>query len=414
MPAGGAAEAALTADYNAEMVEHVARLARRCATGRSSSAIRPTWSTIRSGRACRRARVDAGTLRLRRLRRARPCDPAAPAGAAALRRHGRRFRHRRGPAAPGRSTRSRSPGERLPGLRMIVVAGPADRPGRPAGARRTRDPRVRGPPRPRSWPAATWRITHGGLTTTMTLTAHRRPFLYVPLRNHFEQNRHVRHRLDAYRAGRCLDWATLTPESLAAAMVAEIGRPVDYRPVETDGAGAGRGDAGRAALSRVAARAIRSAARRRAAGSRISAARRCRRGPARRGPPRSRRPTPYSQGGPSISRSAVSASREQLGRAGRLGQRRQAAQPVRLPCDASQRPPDRAPAAGWPSAASAGLDQRRRVHGQHGGGEPGVRVHRGGPLADAAAPRRSARPAGPPSRGAPRTRRCTRCSRCGR
>jgi hypothetical protein len=70
----------------------------------------------------------------------------------------------------------------------------------------------------------------------MTLTAHRRPFLYVPLRNHFEQNRHVRHRLDAYRAGRCLDWAALTPESLAAAMAAEIGRPVDYRPVETDGA----------------------------------------------------------------------------------------------------------------------------------------------------------------------------------
>ena len=49
-------------------------------------------------------------------------------------------------------------------------------------------------------------ITHGGLTTTMTLTAHRRPFLYVPLRNHFEQNFHVRHRLDRYGAGRHLAW----------------------------------------------------------------------------------------------------------------------------------------------------------------------------------------------------------------
>jgi predicted glycosyltransferase len=79
-------------------------------------------------------------------------------------------------------------------------------------------------------------VTHGGLTTTMTLTAHRKPFIYVPLRNHFEQNRHVRHRLSVYGAGRCLDWATLTPQTLADAMVAEIGRPVDYRPVETDGA----------------------------------------------------------------------------------------------------------------------------------------------------------------------------------
>jgi UDP:flavonoid glycosyltransferase YjiC (YdhE family) len=79
-------------------------------------------------------------------------------------------------------------------------------------------------------------VTHGGLATTMALTAYRRPFLYVPLRRHFEQNRHVRHRLDAYRAGRCLDWAETEPDALAAAIVAEIGRPVDYRPVETGGA----------------------------------------------------------------------------------------------------------------------------------------------------------------------------------
>jgi hypothetical protein len=34
-----------------------------------------------------------------------------------------------------------------------------------------------------------------------------------------------------YRAGRCLDYATSTPESIAAAI-----REVDYRPVERDGA----------------------------------------------------------------------------------------------------------------------------------------------------------------------------------
>jgi hypothetical protein len=33
-----------------------------------------------------------------------------------------------------------------------------------------------------------------------------------------------------------MDFATATPEVIAAAIAAEIGREVDYRPVETDGA----------------------------------------------------------------------------------------------------------------------------------------------------------------------------------
>ena len=63
-----------------------------------------------------------------------------------------------------------------------------------------------------------------------------RPFIYVPLRHHFEQNFHVRHRLDRYGAGRCLDYDQTGPEALAHAIAAEIGRPASYRPVETDGA----------------------------------------------------------------------------------------------------------------------------------------------------------------------------------
>jgi hypothetical protein len=70
----------------------------------------------------------------------------------------------------------------------------------------------------------------------MELTATRRPFLYFPLRHHFEQQIHVRHRLDRYGAGRAMDYGRATPEDIAAAMAAEIGRTVDYRPVETDGA----------------------------------------------------------------------------------------------------------------------------------------------------------------------------------
>ena len=58
----------------------------------------------------------------------------------------------------------------------------------------------------------------------MELTAAGTPFIYVPLRRHFEQNIHVRHRLDQYGAGRCLQYDDLTPDTLARAIAAEIGR----------------------------------------------------------------------------------------------------------------------------------------------------------------------------------------------
>jgi hypothetical protein len=70
----------------------------------------------------------------------------------------------------------------------------------------------------------------------MELTANQRPFLYFPLRHHFEQNFHVHHRLERYGAGRRMDFDTATPSTIAHAIAEEIGRAVDYRPVETDGA----------------------------------------------------------------------------------------------------------------------------------------------------------------------------------
>ena len=70
----------------------------------------------------------------------------------------------------------------------------------------------------------------------MELTANRRPFLYFPLRHHFEQNFHVRHRLQRYGAGRCMDFDLATPDVIAEAIAGEIGRSVDYRAVEADGA----------------------------------------------------------------------------------------------------------------------------------------------------------------------------------
>ncbi len=79
-------------------------------------------------------------------------------------------------------------------------------------------------------------VVQGGLTTTMELTTAGRPFLYFPLRNHFEQNFHVRHRLGQYGAGTFMDYSTTDPDRLADAIARHVGRPVDYRPVETDGA----------------------------------------------------------------------------------------------------------------------------------------------------------------------------------
>jgi len=125
--------------------------------------------------------------------------------------------------------------ERVPGLRMIVVAGPridpATLPAVPGLEVRAYVHELY-----RHLAACDLAVVQGGLTTAMELTASRRPFLYFPLRHHFEQNFHVRHRLERYGAGRCMDFENDGPEEIAAAIAEEIGREVDYRPVETHGA----------------------------------------------------------------------------------------------------------------------------------------------------------------------------------
>jgi pimeloyl-ACP methyl ester carboxylesterase/predicted glycosyltransferase len=125
--------------------------------------------------------------------------------------------------------------ERVPDLRMIVVAGPRID---PESLPRHEGLEVRAYVHDlyRHLAACDLAVVQGGLTTAMELTANRRPFLYFPLRHHFEQNFHVRHRLVRYGAGRCMDFETDGPSEIAAAIAEEIGREVDYRPVETDGA----------------------------------------------------------------------------------------------------------------------------------------------------------------------------------
>jgi pimeloyl-ACP methyl ester carboxylesterase/predicted glycosyltransferase len=125
--------------------------------------------------------------------------------------------------------------QRVPDLRMIVVAGPRIDPASlPAHDGLEIRPYIH--ELYRHLAACDLAVIQGGLTTAMELTASRRPFLYFPLRHHFEQNFHVRHRLQRYGAGRCMDFETTEPSDIAAAIASEIERKVDYLPVATDGA----------------------------------------------------------------------------------------------------------------------------------------------------------------------------------
>jgi predicted glycosyltransferase len=123
----------------------------------------------------------------------------------------------------------------VPELRMIVVAGPRIDPASlppQAGL----EVRAYVPHLYRHLAVCDLAVVQGGPSTCMELVANRRPFLYFPLTHHFEQNFHVTHRLDRYHAGRRMDYAASDPDAIAAAIAAEIGGTVDYRPVETDGA----------------------------------------------------------------------------------------------------------------------------------------------------------------------------------
>ncbi len=246
MPDGGSREAALTADYNAEMIEQRARFAR--VRDRSVFVGNPEDVVPESfgpglpmiGDWVRDNFDFAGYVT--------GFDPAPLADREALKAElGYRDDRRlcvvtvggSGVGAPLlRRVLDAAPLVRrqLPDVHFVVVAGPRIE---PASLPRRRGVSVRGqvPHLYRHLAAADLAVVQGGLTTTMELTATQRPFIYVPLRHHFEQNFHVRHRLDRYGAGHCLPYdEAADPDALADAIVKEIDREVSYRPVETDGA----------------------------------------------------------------------------------------------------------------------------------------------------------------------------------
>jgi pimeloyl-ACP methyl ester carboxylesterase/predicted glycosyltransferase len=123
----------------------------------------------------------------------------------------------------------------MPELRIVVVAGPRIDPRSlvvPPGV----EVRAFVPDLDRHLAACDLALVQGGLTTCMELTAAGTPFLYFPLKNHFEQNFHVAHRLANYGAGRRMDYDSATPDLIAAAMIETLHAPVFFKPVEADGA----------------------------------------------------------------------------------------------------------------------------------------------------------------------------------
>jgi pimeloyl-ACP methyl ester carboxylesterase/predicted glycosyltransferase len=245
MPDGGEREAFLTADYNAEMVEHIDRFPRlrdrAIFVGNPEDIVAdrlgPELPYIRDWT---EQHFDfAGYVT--------GFDPAAFADREALRAELHYGTDERvcivtvGGSGVGEHLLRRVidahplAAEHVPGLRMIVVAGPRID---PASLPRHEGLEVVGYVHDlyRHLAACDLAVVQGGLTTAMELTANRRPFLYFPLGHHFEQNFHVRHRLERYRAGRCMDINSSPTDAIVDAIAEEIGREVDCLPVETDGA----------------------------------------------------------------------------------------------------------------------------------------------------------------------------------
>lgn len=125
--------------------------------------------------------------------------------------------------------------KRVEGVRMVLVCGPRID---PASVQTPSGVEVRGyvPRLYEHLAACDMAVVQGGGTTTLELTALRRPFIYFPLEGHFEQNLVVAQRLARHRAGQRLLYSQTTPETLAEAVLGLLGREASWPAIPTDGA----------------------------------------------------------------------------------------------------------------------------------------------------------------------------------
>ncbi len=248
MPDGGEREAFLTADYNAEMIEQIARYPR----------VRDRAMFVGDPEDVVPDRFGPGLPLIREWTEEhfrfagyvtgfRPCIAQRPPGACAhelgyrrrragLHRHRRGLSGRRAVAATRDRAASRRRSGASPSLRMIIVAGPRIDPATlPAAEGLEIRPFVPDlyrhlavcdvaivAGRPDDHDGA-HRRTGARSSTSLSDTTSSRTST-------------SRTGLDRYRAGRRMDFDTASPDAIAEAIAQEIGREVDYLPVAGDGA----------------------------------------------------------------------------------------------------------------------------------------------------------------------------------
>jgi pimeloyl-ACP methyl ester carboxylesterase/predicted glycosyltransferase len=232
LPEGGEEEARLTADYNAEMIEQIARFPRvrdRAIFVGSPADVVPHafGDRLPPIRPWVEEHFDFSGYVL-----------APGAGQPAERGDGTHCLVTVGGSGVGTALLQRvidaypAAREAVPDLRMTVVCGPRIDRGAlaaPDGVELVGYVHELS----RHLAAADVAVAQGGLTTCMELAAAKTPFLYAPLARHFEQRLHVRHRLERYGAGTAIDLAT---DDIAAGLVAALREQRKPADVERDGA----------------------------------------------------------------------------------------------------------------------------------------------------------------------------------
>jgi UDP:flavonoid glycosyltransferase YjiC (YdhE family) len=123
---------------------------------------------------------------------------------------------------------------RLPGLHMILVAGPRINPASldvPKGI----DCRGMVPQLWRHLATCDLAVVQGGGGTTIELEALRVPFLFFPVEHQSEQEVTIANRLSRHGAGVRMRVSSTSTEQMADAIVANVGAKVSYRSIPAEG-----------------------------------------------------------------------------------------------------------------------------------------------------------------------------------
>ncbi len=124
--------------------------------------------------------------------------------------------------------------KKIPDLHMVLVTGPCLS---PETIKVQPGVEVKGfvPDLYQHYAASDLSIVQGGFSSTLELTALRRPFLFFPIEGHSEQE-YVADRLARYNAGVRMYYSKTTSVSLAEQAVYNLRKEIDYKPISVDGA----------------------------------------------------------------------------------------------------------------------------------------------------------------------------------